>query len=110
MNTIKVTVQFTLPGRTLSNENSELLGVKLQDPKTKKFYYKNIELRSPKPASKEVKWTLQQYQFMTSAQGKPAHIYAGKWAQMNKKERLNTLIEEMAQDMGALYYTFSILD
>ena len=110
MNTIKVTVQFVLPGRTLSSDNTELRSVKLQDPKTRKFYYKNVEIKSTKPASKEVKWILAQYKFMTSAQGKPTHIYTGKWAQMNKGERIRTYIEEMAQDMGALHFNFSILD
>lgn len=111
MNTIKINLHIELPGRTLDNsgKNEIIKSVRLQDKKTKKYYYKNAFLRGTIPASQEIKWTQAQYLYMVSDKACPDGFPQNLWKKASKRERINIQAEYFTKSVGGTSFVVEIL-
>lgn len=111
MNTIKINLHIELPGRTIDNTGkySKVLTRRLQDKKTNKYYVAETTLRGTIPASQEVKWTQQQYLYMTSNQGCPEGFNQILWKKASKNERIQIQAEYFCKSVGGTSFYCEVL-
>lgn len=110
MNTVKVIVNITIPGRVLSNDFTNTISVKSKDKAGKNLLLKGA-VRAAKPATLQIKLTKSQYLWMTSAKGKPQSYHNSfLWGKLTKKERLHAHIEDMCLSYGGSSFNYEIIE
>lgn len=110
MNTVKVIVNISIPGRTLTNEITDTISVKSKDKTGKNLLLKDA-VRAAKPAILQIKLTKAQYLWMTSAKGKPQSYHNNfLWGKLSKKERLHINIENLCLNYGGSSFNYEIIE
>lgn len=131
MSEIKVNLNLTLPGRVmLSHEQAKALEeeksgtgyttfrmevedikiIKGKKVKKKETIYPKV--RKSQTAKQSINLSKEAYGYMTSKSDKdcPWFIKPKQWKAMNEKMKLEAHLEKIAQQLGALSFTYNVLE
>lgn len=96
MSEIKLNLSIEIPGRTMFRENECLKKIER--------HLKCIPARQTVNISKEA------YTYMVGDNSAPSHITHKAWIGMSKKERLQTHLKMIADDLGGTSYTYKVFE
>lgn len=69
-----------------------------------------VAIRKPKTIRQNIKISKEAYDYMTSLSSCPADVKIHLWKKYSIAQRLNNHLSQIAHDLGALSYTYELLE
>lgn len=120
----KINATIILPGRVVEAEPVKLKIGKMNEEEKKAYfnshYQETVHLnkkehivltfKKPKPASQNIKLSLEAYQYMISMESKPIDMSKAEWSSYSKNKKVKYHLSVIADSLGGKLGEFSILN